>query len=192
MAVKKRSAGAASASVGRTARAGSAPSPKVGVYPGTFDPVTNGHIDIILRAARLLDRLVVGVAENAGKGPLFDVTERVSQVRAEVDELDDSLRRRIEVKPFANLLMDFAVENGACMIVRGLRAVSDFDYEFQMASMNAKLNHDVETVCLMASDRYQFIASRLVKEIAILGGDIAPFVSPRIAKRLVRRVREGR
>jgi pantetheine-phosphate adenylyltransferase len=166
--------------------------PKVGVYPGTFDPVTNGHIDIILRAARLLDRLVVGVAVNAGKGPLFEVSERVAQVRAEVDALGDSLSRRIDVKSFDNLLMDFAVENGACMIVRGLRAVSDFDYEFQMASMNAKLNGDVETVCLMASDKYQFIASRLVKEIALLGGDITPFVSPRIAKRLVGRVRESR
>jgi len=189
---KKRSAGTASGGGGRTAKEGSAATPKIGVYPGTFDPVTNGHIDIILRAARLLDRLIVGVAVNAGKGPLFDATERVAHVRAEVDALGDSLSRRIDVKSFDNLLMDFAVANGACMIVRGLRAVSDFDYEFQMASMNAKLNHDVETVCLMASDRYQFIASRLVKEIAILGGDITPFVSPRIAKRLVERVRRGR
>jgi pantetheine-phosphate adenylyltransferase len=188
MATKKRPAPAARTAASGVTRAGA---PKVGVYPGTFDPVTNGHIDIILRAAKLLDRLVVGVAVNAGKGPLFDVAERVAHVRAEVDALGDSLSRRIEVKAFDNLLMDFAVENGACMIVRGLRAVSDFDYEFQMASMNAKLNGDVETVCLMASDKYQFIASRLVKEIALLGGDITPFVSSRVSKRLVERVRKG-
>jgi pantetheine-phosphate adenylyltransferase len=184
MATRKRPA--------RAASAGAASTLKIGVYPGTFDPVTNGHVDIIMRAARLLDRLVVGVAVNAGKGPLFDVKERVAQVRTEVDALEGKIGDRIEVKSFDNLLMDFAVENSACMIVRGLRAVSDFDYEFQMASMNAKLNHDVETVCLMASDKYQFIASRLVKEIAILGGDITPFVSPRIAKRLVDWVQRGR
>ncbi len=160
---------------------------RVGIYPGTFDPVTNGHMDIIHRAAKMLDHLEVGVAVNAGKGPMFTVEERVAQVQLEIAALDDGAASRIGVKPFDNLLVDFAAENGATVIIRGLRAVSDFDYEFQMASMNAKLNADVETVCLMASDRFQFIASRLVKEIAVMGGDITPFVSPRIAKNLVDR-----
>ena len=166
-------------------------SERIGVYPGTFDPITNGHMDIIQRAATVMDRLVVGVAVNAGKGPLFDVEERVRMVRDEVAGLNSGDGERIGVAPFDNLLMDFAVEQGACMIVRGLRAVSDFDYEFQMASMNAKLNAGVETVCLMASDKHQFIASRLVKEIAMLGGDISAFVSPRVAELLVER-RAGR
>ncbi|MDE0057913.1 MAG: pantetheine-phosphate adenylyltransferase [Defluviicoccus sp.] len=166
-------------------------SERIGVYPGTFDPITNGHLDIIQRAATVMDRLVVGVAVNAGKGPLFSVEERVDMVRAEVAGLNRGNGGRVQVTPFDNLLMDFAVEQGACMIVRGLRAVSDFDYEFQMASMNAKLNGDVETVCLMASDKHQFIASRLVKEIAMLGGDISAFVSPRVAELLIAR-RDGR
>ena len=166
-------------------------SERIGVYPGTFDPITNGHMDIIQRAATVMDRLVVGVAVNAGKGPLFGVEERVRMVRDEVAALNSGDGERIGVAPFDNLLMDFAVEQGACMIVRGLRAVSDFDYEFQMASMNAKLNAGVETVCLMASDKHQFIASRLVKEIAMLGGDISAFVSPRVAELLVER-RAGR
>ncbi|MDE0334170.1 MAG: pantetheine-phosphate adenylyltransferase [Defluviicoccus sp.] len=166
-------------------------SERIGVYPGTFDPITNGHMDIIQRAATVMDRLVVGVAVNAGKGPLFDVEERVRMVRDEVAGLNSGDGERVGVVPFDNLLMDFAVEQGACMIVRGLRAVSDFDYEFQMASMNAKLNAGVETVCLMASDKHQFIASRLVKEIAMLGGDISAFVSPRVAELLVER-RAGR
>ena len=166
-------------------------SERIGVYPGTFDPITNGHMDIIQRAATVMDRLVVGVAVNAGKGPLFGVEERVRMVRDEVAALNSRDGERIGVAPFDNLLMDFAVEQGACMIVRGLRAVSDFDYEFQMASMNAKLNAGVETVCLMASDKHQFIASRLVKEIAMLGGDISAFVSPRVAELLVER-RAGR
>ena len=166
-------------------------SERIGVYPGTFDPITNGHMDIIQRAATVMDRLVVGVAVNAGKGPLFSVDERVRMVRDEVSALNDGNGERVGVAAFDNLLMDFAVEQGACMIVRGLRAVSDFDYEFQMASMNAKLNSGVETVCLMASDKHQFIASRLVKEIAMLGGDISAFVSPRVADLLTER-RAGR
>jgi pantetheine-phosphate adenylyltransferase len=161
---------------------------RVGVYPGTFDPITNGHSDIILRATKLVDRLVIGVARNIGKGPLFTTEERVQIVREEIDHLADvATRKRVEVRPFENLLMHFAVETGASVIVRGLRAVSDFEYEFQMAGMNNRLNPNVETVFLMASDRYQFISSRFVKEIGLLGGDVSPFVSPRVAARLAER-----
>ena len=163
---------------------------RIGVYPGTFDPTTNGHLDIIHRAAKLLDKLVVAVAVNAGKGPLFGIEERIEMVRAEVAALNNNAATTIEVRKFDNLLVDFAADEGAGVIIRGLRAVSDFDYEFQMSSMNAKLNPDVETVCLMASDRHQFIASRLVKEIAILGGDVSQFVSPPIAARLRERCAE--
>ncbi|HKX11500.1 MAG TPA: pantetheine-phosphate adenylyltransferase [Stellaceae bacterium] len=161
---------------------------RVGVYPGTFDPITNGHSDIILRATKLVDRLVIGVARNIGKGPLFTTEERVQIVREEIDRLADvATRKRVEVRPFENLLMHFAVETGASVIVRGLRAVSDFEYEFQMAGMNNRLNSNVETVFLMASDRYQFISSRFVKEIGLLGGDVSHFVSPRVAARLAER-----
>ena len=160
----------------------------IGIYPGTFDPITNGHTDIIHRAAKMLDRLVVGVAVNAGKGPLFDVDERVAHVEHEIADFGKDFAQRISVKSFENLLVEFAVDNDATVIIRGLRAVSDFDYEFQMASMNAKLDGNVETVCLMATDKYQFIASRLVKEIAIMGGEVTPFVSTRIARHLLDRV----
>jgi pantetheine-phosphate adenylyltransferase len=161
---------------------------RVGVYPGTFDPITNGHTDIILRATKIVDRLVIGVASNIGKGPLFSTEERVQIVREEIDHLADAAtRKRVEVRPFGNLLMHFAVETGASVIMRGLRAVSDFEYEFQMAGMNNRLNSNVETVFLMASDRYQFISSRFVKEIGQLGGDVSPFVSPRVAARLAER-----
>ena len=163
---------------------------RTGVYPGTFDPITNGHLDIIQRASKVVDRLVVGVAVNAGKGPLFGVEERVKMVEAEIAGLNADGPERVVVKSFENLLMDFAIENGARVIIRGLRAVSDFDYEFQMSSMNAKLNPDVETISLMASDKHQFIASRLVKEIAMLNGEISAFVPPRVAKRLIERCAE--
>jgi pantetheine-phosphate adenylyltransferase len=162
--------------------------PLIGIYPGTFDPITNGHTDVIQRAGRMLDKLVVGVAINAGKGPLFSLEERLEMVRVEAAEMGE-VGTRIEVRGFDNLLVDFAKENNASVIIRGLRAVSDFDYEFQMASMNAKLAPDVETVCLMASDRHQFIASRLVKEIAILNGDVAQFVSPRVRDLLEEKVK---
>jgi len=156
---------------------------RVGLYPGTFDPITNGHLDIITRAANhLVDTLIVAVARNIGKGPLFSVDERVQMVKDEVTANGDRLRANIIVKSFDNLLVDFARENGAGMIVRGLRAVSDFEYEFQMASMNRCLDDGIETTFLMASDRNHFISSRFVKEIAMLGGDIKPFVPARIAE----------
>ena len=166
---------------------------RVAIYPGTFDPITNGHLDIIRRAARLVDRLVIGVSTNAGKGPLFDVNERVAMVKAEVEALNlPKNNGTVEVKAFDNLLMHFAQSVGAGMILRGLRAVSDFEYEFQMAGMNTRLNSDIETVFLMASDRHQFISSRFVKEIGRLGGDITSFVSSRVAKTLVDRFAEER
>ena len=157
---------------------------RVGVYPGTFDPMTNGHMDVIRRGARVLDRLVIGVAVNAGKGPLFSLDERVEMVRDEVAAIDDDRIGEIEVKPFNSLLMHFAETENADVILRGLRAVSDFDYEFQMAGMNARLNPDIEILFLMASENNQFIASRLVKEIAALGGDITSFVSKNVADRV--------
>ncbi len=160
---------------------------RIGVYPGTFDPITNGHLDIIRRATNVVDRLVVAIAVNADKGPLFSVEERVAMVEDEIAALGFADGGRVLVRSFENLLMDFTVANGGNIIIRGLRAVSDFDYEFQMASMNARLNPDVETVSLMASDKNHFIASRLVKEIAMLGGDVGPFVSPRVVDKLVER-----
>ena len=169
--------------------------PRVGVYPGTFDPITNGHTDVILRASRLVDRLVIGVARNVGKGPLFTTEERVEIVREELLHQGDSdLAQRLEVRPFDTLLMNFAMSVHATVIIRGLRAVSDFEYEFQMAGMNARLNPKIETVFLMASDRFQFISSRFVKDIAQLGGDVTHFVSPRVAGRLKERFasRQGR
>lgn len=149
---------------------------RIALYPGTFDPVTNGHLDIIGRAARLADRLVVGVAINIGKGPLFDLEERVALVEAEVAPLAARNGTVIEVRPFEGLLVQYARQIGARMIIRGLRAVADFDYEFQMVGMNRRLDQEIETVFLMASETNQFIASRLVKEIARLGGDISGFV----------------
>lgn len=157
---------------------------RIGVYPGTFDPVTNGHMDIIVRAAGVVDRLIVAVAVNAGKGPLFSLDERVGLLRDELKALNNGIADRIEIRPFQSLLMHFAESVGAKVIIRGLRAVSDFDYEFQMAGMNRRLNQQVETVFLMASETNQFISSRFVKEIARLGGNIAPFVSPRVVKQV--------
>jgi pantetheine-phosphate adenylyltransferase len=163
--------------------------PRVGLYPGTFDPVTNGHMDIISRAARLVDRLVVGVAMNAGKGPLFPLAERIELVQAELAGIVTRGGTTIEVVGFDGLLIGYAKQIGASVIVRGLRAVSDFDYEFQMAGMNYRLDPTIETVFLMASERHQFISSRFVKEIATLGGDISSFVPPLTLQRTLARVR---
>ena len=169
------------------------PSPRTAIYPGTFDPITNGHMDMIRRATRVADHLIVAVARNAGKNPLLGVDERVELVRAEVADLNNPVEgRRVEVRPFDNLLMHFAQGVGACLIVRGLRAVSDFEYEFQMAGMNARLDPNVETLFLMASESHQFISSRFVKEIGRLGGDISSFVSPRVAQRLTARFAQER
>ena len=162
---------------------------RVGVYPGTFDPIHNGHLDIIARGARLVDRLVVGVAINIGKGPLFDLAERVELVRAECADITTRTGANVEVRQFEGLLIHFARDVGARMIVRGLRAVSDFDFEFQMAGMNYRMMPDIETTFLMASEHHQFISSRFVKEVAQLGGDISTFVSPRTFERTMARVR---
>ena len=161
---------------------------RIGLYPGTFDPVTNGHLDIIGRAVKLVDRLVVGVAQNDDKGPLFSTAERVEMLQSEVAGFGAD----IQVRPFSSLLMHFAEELDAAVIVRGLRAVADFEYEFQMTAMNQRLNQDIETVFLMADPRHQAIASRLVKEIARLDGAIDSFVSPAVAARVRAKVKNGK
>lgn len=154
---------------------------RTGLYPGTFDPVTNGHLDIIGRAVKLVDRLVIGVAVNKDKQPLFDLDTRVRMLEEECAHFHPGT---VVVQPFDTLLMAFAEELGAAVIVRGLRAVADFEYEFQMTAMNQQLNREIETVFLMADPRHQAIASRLVKEISRLGGRIDAFVPPRVAQRL--------
>lgn len=157
---------------------------RTGLYPGTFDPVTLGHTDIIRRAAKLVDRLVIGVAINRDKGPLFDLDTRVAMIEAEAGPITRETGTLIEVRPFENLLMHFAREVGAGIIIRGLRAVSDFEYEFQMVGMNRALDDRIETVFLMAEARHQAIASKLVKEIARLGGDVSKFVTPPVQEAL--------
>ncbi|RNF36284.1 pantetheine-phosphate adenylyltransferase [Paracoccus methylarcula] len=151
---------------------------RIGLYPGTFDPITLGHTDIIQRAMALVDRLVIGVAINRDKGPLFDLEERVAMVQAECAPIAAKTGGEILVHPFENLLIDCARDVGATVIVRGLRAVADFEYEFQMVGMNRALDASIETVFLMADARRQAIASKLVKEIARLGGDVSKFVTP--------------
>ena len=162
---------------------------RVGLYPGTFDPMTNGHLDIIGRAVKLVDRLVIGVAINEGKGPMFTLEERVAIIQQETAHL--TRIAEIQVLPFEGLLMHFARDIGAGIIVRGLRAVADFEYEFQMTAMNQQLDRDIETVFLMADPRHQAVASRLVKEIAKLGGDVSKFVTPGVAERLLSKVGRG-
>ncbi len=160
---------------------------RTGLYPGTFDPITYGHVDIINRAAVLVDRLVIGVAINRDKGPLFDLDERVAMIEAEGVKLSARTGTEIIVHPFENLLIDCAHDVGAQVIIRGLRAVADFEYEFQMVGMNRALDSSVETVFLMAEARHQAIASKLVKEIARLGGDVSRFVPPAVNDALLRK-----
>ena len=157
---------------------------RIGLYPGTFDPVTLGHTDIIRRAMALVDRLVIGVAINRDKGPLFSLDERVAMLRAECEAITEDCGGEIVVHPFENLLINCARDVGANVIVRGLRAVADFEYEFQMVGMNRALDDSVETVFLMADARRQAIASKLVKEIARLDGDVSRFVPPAVAQAL--------
>jgi pantetheine-phosphate adenylyltransferase len=153
---------------------------RTGLYPGTFDPITFGHVDIIKRACQLVDRLVIGVAINRDKGPLFTLEERVAMVEAETEHLARKTGTEIRVHPFENLLIDCARDVGAGIIIRGLRAVADFEYEFQMVGMNRKLDADIVTVFLMAEADRQAIASKLVKEIARLKGDVSHFVPPAV------------
>lgn len=153
---------------------------RIGFYPGTFDPVTRGHGDIIRRALRLVDNLAIGVAINRDKGPLFTLEERVELLRQDIGEICGDDAQRVSIEPFEDLLMDRAEAVGASIIIRGLRAVADFEYEYQMVGMNRALNDEIETVFLMAEAEHQAIASRLVKEIARLGGDVGKFVTPRV------------
>ncbi|MCB1531560.1 MAG: pantetheine-phosphate adenylyltransferase [Alphaproteobacteria bacterium] len=155
----------------------------IGVYPGTFDPVTKGHLHLIRRASRFVDHLIVGVADNKRKGPLFSLKEREQLLRTDIENMQDK-GCEIEVQVFDKLLIHFAKDVNASCIFRGLRAVSDFEYEFQMTGMNAKLDPDIETVFLMASDKWQFVSASFVKEICSMGGDISEFVTPQVAEKL--------
>ncbi len=157
---------------------------RVGLYPGTFDPITNGHIDIVKRAVKLVDSLVIGVAVNKDKVPLFSLEERVDMVQHELSPLSGKGQAKISVKPFEGLLVKFAEDVGAQIVIRGLRAVSDFEYEFQMVGMNSRLNPNIETVFLMAEARQQAIAARLVKEIARMGGDVSSFTTSYVVDKL--------
>ena len=161
---------------------------RIGLYPGTFDPITLGHVDIIRRAATLVDRLVIGVAINRDKGPMFTLEERVQMIEAECAKLSAQTNTEIVVHPFENLLIDCARDVDASIIIRGLRAVADFEYEFQMVGMNRALDDSIETVFLMADAGHQAIASKLVKEIARLGGDVRKFVTPAVHAALIMRL----
>jgi pantetheine-phosphate adenylyltransferase len=166
-------------------------SDRVGVYPGTFDPITSGHMEVVRRSLRLVDRLVIGPATNIGKGPLFSLQERIDIIKDDIEDFSATDKARIQIAPFDGLLIHFAREVGASVIIRGLRAVSDFEYEIQMANMNARMEPNIETIFLMASDRHQFIASSLVKDIARLGGDTSQFVSKKVFQRLKDKFRKG-
>jgi pantetheine-phosphate adenylyltransferase len=159
---------------------------RIGLYPGTFDPMHNGHVDLVRRALKLVDRLVIGVAINSGKGPMFSLSERVESLTEETAAFAD--HGEIIVHPYEGLTLGAAREVGASIIVRGLRAVADFDFEFQMTAMNQQLDRDIETVFLMADPRHQALASRLVKEIAQLGGDVSPFVPAGVRRRILAKV----
>ena len=165
---------------------------RIGLYPGTFDPITLGHVDIIRRASMLVDRLVIGVAINRDKGPLFSFEERVEMIEHECATLSADTGTEIIAHPFENLLINCAHDVGAQVIVRGLRAVSDFEYEFQMVGMNRALDASIETVFLMAEARHQAISSKLVKEIARLEGDVSKFVTPRVKERLLGKLGKAR
>jgi len=162
--------------------------PRISIYPGTFDPLTFGHIDIIERAARLGNQLIVAVAENSGKQPLFSVEERTQIVADEVQRINNTNTNNVPypviVKNFSGLLTDFADSQGAHVVIRGLRAVADFEYEFQMASINKRLHGELETVFLMAAEQQHFVASRFVKEVARFGGDVSSFVPENVARKL--------
>ncbi len=164
---------------------------RVGLYPGTFDPVTVGHLDIIRRACSLVDKLVIGVAINRDKGPLFSLEERVAMIEAECAAISARCGVEIIAHPFENLLIHCAEEVGAGVIIRGLRAVADFEYEYQMVGMNRAMNDQIETVFLMAEAQHQAIASKLVKEIARLGGDVAKFVTPQVESALKAKLAQG-
>lgn len=154
-----------------------------GVYPGSFDPVTKGHLHLIQRASRIVDRLIIAVANNKRKGPLFTHEERIEMLELDIENLPEK-GCEIEVRPFTDLLVHFAEDVKASYIIRGLRAVSDFEYEFQMTGMNSKLDPDIETLFLMASDKWQFVSSSFVKEISSLNGDVGAFVTPQVEERL--------
>ncbi len=156
---------------------------RIGIYAGTFDPITNGHRDIIRRALRVVDTLIVGVAADTGKSPIFSLEQREALVREDVARLSDAAGR-VEVYAFSGLLVSFAEEHRASLLIRGLRAVSDFEYEFQMANLNNKLSPEIETIFLTASESTHFVSSRFIKQIARLGGDISGFVSPHVAEAL--------
>nr|WP_235868178.1 pantetheine-phosphate adenylyltransferase [Paremcibacter congregatus] len=161
---------------------------RIGLYPGTFDPITLGHIDIIKRGAKLVDHLILGISTNPSKSAMFDLDERVEMVRRETAFIEKDTGVTIEVQSFSTLLMTYAEEVGATAIIRGLRAVSDFEYEFQMTAMNYKLNPDIETLFLMADPALQPIASRLVKEIARFDGDISAFVPAQVTTEVLRKL----
>ena len=163
-------------------------SKRIGLYPGSFDPITNGHVDIIKRSLRVVDKLVIGIAVNLGKTGFFDFDQRENLVKEEIKNL--GLSEFIEVKSFNGLLVKYAKEINAGIIVRGLRAVTDFEYEFQMTGMNSRLDSEIETVFLMASENQQFISSRLVKEIVSMGGDVAHFVAPSVRTQLLEKFRD--
>ena len=162
---------------------------RTGIYAGTFDPVTVGHVDIIARAARMVDRLIVAIGDNDVKAPLFSVAERIAMLKADTKGIKGG---KIDVTSFRGLLVDFAVDQGASVVFRGLRTVSDFAFEFQMTGVNAKLNPDIETVFLMSRDKFQFVASSFVREVARLNGDVSAFLTPATARKIKQKLKLGK